>query len=696
MLAEVGFFATLFAFVAAGYAVLASLVGSLRARPNWTRSGRNAALLVAVFLTVATVSLLAALMSQDYQLAYVWSVSNPQMSGVFRFTALWGSQAGSLLFWSFVMSTFTAGAVLAGWGRYRRLMPVAIAVMMAVLLFFIGLSLTLENPFARYWVVGGEVIEATLRPADAVTPSAIALADSARGLNPLLRHFGMAIHPPLLYLGFIGFIIPFAFAVAALVTDDRSSTWIRASRRWLLAAWLFLSLGLLLGGRWAYDVLGWGGYWGWDPVENAAFLPWLIGTALLHSVMIEEKRGMLKTWNMVLVIATFSAVLFGTFATRSGLVESVHSFARSDIGLPMFLFWFSLTLLAGGLLLWRRGQGALRDDHTFTHLFSREALFVLNNFVFLALFVAIFWGSFGAPILSELLFNTNITLGTDYFMRVTPPLFAALYVLMAIAPLSAWGMTSLRRLGRALLVPLALTGGTLLLLALNGMGQPGALFGYGIVALAGWVAAYETFRAVRARQRAHSQDPARALVGLLSRSPRRYGGYLIHIGVAVIGIGVIGSTLFQLETQRTLAVGETLDLGGYTLRYDRFDGGQVAGDGRVMDIANLSVIRGDKTLATLRPRREFYPGEADMNTMTIAGSHSTLENDVYVLLINWDEVSANRATFKVYINPLVNLVWWGGLILIVGTVIAVYPPAVSARRPQEMTVAQPELKGVQA
>ena len=231
-------------------------------------------------------------------------------------------------------------------------------------------------------------------------------------MNPLLRHFGMAIHPPMLYLGFVSFVIPFAFAMAALASGDLSTNWIKATRRWALVAWLFLSLGLLLGGRWAYDVLGWGGYWGWDPVENAAFLPWLVGTAFLHSVMIQEKRGMLKVWNMFLVIGTFSAVIFGTFATRSGLVDSVHSFARSQIGYPMFFFWAGMTLISVWLILWRRSRGELRDDQTNTSLFSRESLFVLNNFVFIALFVAIFWGSFGAPIISELVMNTNITLGS--------------------------------------------------------------------------------------------------------------------------------------------------------------------------------------------------------------------------------------------------------------------------------------------
>jgi cytochrome c-type biogenesis protein CcmF len=406
--------------------------------------------------------------------------------------------------------------------------------------------------------------------------------------------------------------------------------------------------------------------------------------------MIQEKRGMLKTWNMFLVIGTFSAVIFGTFATRSGLVDSVHSFARSGIGFPMFLFWFGITLVSVWLILWRRKRGDLRDEHTFGSIFSREALFMLNNLVFVALFVAIFWGSFGAPIISELVMDTNITLGADYFLRVTPPLFVALYVLMGVAPLSAWGVSSLGRLGQALIAPLLLTVASLGAFALTGTTNPGALFGYGVVLLAGWVAVCETYRGVVARRRVHPEPVLNSLAALFSRSPRRYGGYLVHLGVVVIGIGVIGSTLFQQETQQTLAVGESLEIGGYTMRYDALRGGQIADDGRLMDIAEVTVVRDGVEVAHLRPRRDFFPENEGSNSMTIAGAHSTLENDFYVLLVNWEPINQNAATFKVYINPLINLVWWGSLILIVGTMAAGWPREIlPARLREEMRGTQP-------
>lgn len=680
MLAEIGLFALVATFCATLYSIFACVWGEQRNLPNLVLSGRNAAVFTFLSLTLATGVLLIALVTQQYQIHYIWSVSNPDMPMIYRVTALWGSQAGSLLFWSFLMSGFTAVAIWRNWNTNRRLMPYAIAYMMAVLAFFVGLSLFVENPFVRYWIVGGEVVQTTLIPAGANIPPYENLASSARGLNPLLRHFGMAIHPPLLYLGFVGFVIPFAFAMSALASGDLSSNWIKATRNWTLIAWLFLSLGLLLGGRWAYDVLGWGGYWGWDPVENAAFLPWLTGTAFLHSVMIQEKRGMLKLWNMFLVIGTFSAVIFGTFATRSGLIESVHSFARSGVGFPMFTFWAVLTIISLWLILWRNRRGELRDDREFINLMSRESLFVLNNVIFMALFLAIFWGSFGAPIISELFMGTEITLGVEYFAQVTTPMFFALYLLMGIAPLAAWGSISLPRLGRALLVPVALTVLTVIGFALAGMNSPGALLAYGVVSLGGYVALYETYRGAAARTK-RGESPLVALGNLIKRNPRRYGGYLVHFGVTIIGIGVIGSTLYQQETQRTLAEGESLNIGNYELRYDRFDGGQVTQDGRIMDIANVTVIRNGREITTLRPRRDFFPtGQEGMNSMTIAGAHSTLENDFYVLLVAWEQIDQNTATFKVYVNPLINLVWWGGGILILGTIMTTWQTNVVPQR----------------
>lgn len=673
MLAEIGLAATTLAFAASLYAVLMSIYGELRHRDNLVVSARNAALATFPLLLVATLALVVALMTEQYQMSYVWSVTDIGTPAFYRFTALWGAQRGSLLFWSLTMSLFTFGAIWLNWRSDRRLMPYAIAVMMASLGFFLGLSLLLENPFERFWILPDappdeQVVQTALIPPNAIAPDHQALADSAQGLNPLLRHFGMIIHPPMLYLGFVGFVVPFAFAIAALASGDLSTNWIKATRRWSLVAWLFLSLGLILGGRWAYDVLGWGGYWGWDPVENAAFLPWLVGTAFIHSVMIQQKRGMLKVWNMFLVIATFSAVMFGTFATRSGIIESVHSFARSEVGFPMLSYWALMTFVGIALLLWRWNRGELRDEHQFAGILSRESLFVLNNVIFMALTVSIFWGSFGAPIVSVLFDGRQINLGAEYFMQVTPPLFAALYILMGVAPLSAWTSTSIRRLGTSLLLPLALTLITLILIVATSPSSIASVIAYGIVLLAGYVAIVEIFKGVQARRRARKESWLGALVALFGRNQRRYGGYLVHLGVTVIGIGVIGSTIFQLETRRTLAIGDVARIDAeYELRFDSFQQG-ISVDGRTINTAFLTTIRNGAEVAQLRPRIDDYP----QMPMTIAGAHSTLEKDFYVLLTGVDE-SQTTASFKIYINPLVNLVWWGGIILIIGTFVAVYP-----------------------
>ncbi len=675
MLAEIGLASLTLAFALAVYAIAATACGARRSSAGLVLSGRNAALLTFPAALLATSALVGALMTEQYQFAYVYSVTDPQTPALYRFTALWGSQKGSLLLWSLLMSAFTSAAIGLNWRAERRLMPYAIAFMMATLAFFLGLSLFVENPFERWWILpdappAEQVVSTALIPPGAIAPTEANLRAGAEGLNPLLRHFGMVIHPPMLYLGFVGFTIPFAFAMSALASGDLSTGWIKATRRWSLIAWICLSIGLILGGRWAYDVLGWGGYWGWDPVENAAFLPWLVGTAFIHSVMIQEKRGMLKLWNMALVIASFSAVMFGAFATRSGVIESVHSFARSEVGFPMLAFWAALTLVALAMLLWRWRQGELRDERQFANLLSRESLFVLNNVVFIALFLAIFWGSFGLPITSELLLGKEVTVGAATFEFYVVPLFIAMYVLMGVAPLSAWGATSLRRLGAALKLPLGLTIASIAAIALSGTGIAVALFGYGVVVFAAYVALIEIYRGAAARRRALGEGWLRAVSALFRRNQRRYGGYIVHLGVTVIGIGVIASTVFQTETQHTLARGEAIAVQDYALRYDDFIRAQAV-DGRMMNIAAVTVFRAGGEIARLRPRIDDYP----QLPMKIAGAHSTLENDFYVLLMSGDR---ERATFRIYINPLVNLVWWGGILLVIGTVIAAYPKVAPA------------------
>ncbi|MHB8628598.1 MAG: heme lyase CcmF/NrfE family subunit [Aggregatilineales bacterium] len=670
MLAEIGIVTTGLALLCALFAVVTSLYGALNRRDRWIRSARNAALLTWPLLTTACICIIAGQVTHEYSIAYVWETTNNAAPLFFRLTALWGSQAGSLLFWAWVMSSFSCAVIALNWRAERRLMPWVLTFTMATLGFFLILVVFYENPFGRYWTINGaDPVQAVFAPIGALlfTPA------DGKGLNPLLRHPGMIIHPPMLYTGFVGMTIPWAFAMAALASGQLNTNWIRSTRRWALAAWLFLSLGLILGGRWAYDVLGWGGYWGWDPVENSALLPWLATTAFLHSVMIQEKRGMLKVWNMFLVILSFLLVILGTFNTRSGLVASVHSFAQSPIGLPMFIFVVLAVSVSLGLWIWRWRRGDLRSEHKLDGLISRESLFILNNWVFMAITLLVAWGIY-SPTFTQLLTGQQITLGTEYYRYFIVPLFGILYVLMGVAPLAAWKRASWKMLGKAMRPSLIATAVVVIALIVVGT-TPGAVVAYGVVALAGFSTIVEYYRGTQARMKTHGENAIKALWTLFERNRRRYGGYLIHLGVVVIGIGIIGSTVFQQTTQQTVDPGQTITLGPYTLRYDNVFQA-TADDGRQMFIANVTVFRGGQEVATLRPRKDFFFDSHDPTTMTqstsIAGNYSTLESDFYVLLNDWQ---GDRVTFKIYLNPLVNLVWWGGIVLILGTLIAAWPSA---------------------
>lgn len=664
MLPEIGFGTLLLAFLVSVYSAAAALIGERWRRPDLVESARRAQLLTWPLITLSSAVLVWLLVTRHFEVSFVYEVTSRAMPTYLRITAWWGGQAGSLVFWAWLMSAFASLVTLRKWERDAEFLPWVILVTSVTLAFFLGLVIFAENPFARYWqTMSGEVVTRMFRPANALlfTPP------DGRGLNPLLRHPGMIIHPPMLYLGFVSFVIPYAFAVATLVTGRSDDRWIHITRRWTLWAWLFLSLGLVFGARWAYDVLGWGGYWGWDPVEIAAFMPWLTGTAFIHSVMIQEKRGMLKQWNMLLIILTYDLVIFGTFLTRSGVLSSVHAFAQSAIG-PAFFAFIGLTfVISVALLLYR--WSALRSEAEMKSMLSREALFLFNNLLFLSVLIVCFWGVI-FPLISELATGQKVTVGPPFYERATAPLFAGIIALMAIAPLAAWGKSTWKTLGRAiwkpgmaaLLVPLALFAG--------GVRNSGALIGFFLVALVSFVTLYEIWRATRARQKAQKEPFFLALTHLFARNRRRYGGYLVHISIMLMALGVLGIELFQTETQGTVRLGQSLHLAGYEVRYDdiaRFP----APDGREVTRAVVSVFRNGEYLGELHPRIDFYFDT--QQTMTIPGQRSTLADDLYVLLVDWQPVSAEQATFKIYHNPLVTWLWIGAMMFIVAILIAVGP-----------------------
>jgi cytochrome c-type biogenesis protein CcmF len=669
MFADFGYGVLIVAFILAIYAIGAAIYGQSRKSQKWVESSRLAMQLTFPLISLSALSLIYLLVTEQYNVAFVYEVTSRSMPTYLKVTALWGGQSGSLVFWGWLMSAFATAVTLRKWDRDREFLPWVVVVCSVTLAFFVGLVVFYENPFGKFWqAFNGDVITAMFQPAGAIPFT----APDGRGLNPLLRHPGMVIHPPMLYLGFVSFVIPFAFAIAALVTGRTDDRWIRITRRWTIVAWMFLSVGLVLGGRWAYDVLGWGGYWGWDPVEIAAFMPWLSGTAFLHSVMIQEKRGMLKHWNMILIILTYALVIFGTFLTRSGVLSSVHAFAQSAIG-PAFFIFIGLTFIISISLLIHRWAD-LKSEGQMTSMLSREALFLLNNLLFMSILIVCFWGVI-FPLISELATGQKVTVGPPFYERANGPLFAALVLLMGIAPLSAWGHSTAKTLGKALWKPLvAALLAMLLVVFAAGIRNPYALIGFFVVFTSAFITLYEFWRAARARSKAQQENLLVALWRLAGRNRRRYGGYLIHLSVILMALGVIGIEMFQTETQGTVAQGQSLKLDGYVITYkDLSVWDDPKGNAAQVNYARatLEISRDGKYLGELHPRRDYY--YESQQPMTIPGVRSTMEDDLYIILVDWQPILSTGATFKIYHNPLVNWMWLGAILLILGSAVAAWP-----------------------
>jgi cytochrome c-type biogenesis protein CcmF len=687
MIANFGFGVLVVSFIVTVYSVFAAIYGERTKNAAMVESARRAMLLTWPLLTLTAGILIYLLVNNHYEVQFVYEVTSRSMPTYLKITAWWGGQSGSLLFWSWLMSAFASLVTLRKWDRDREFLPWVIVVACVTMAFFIGMNIFFENPFAQLYQNFDGVNAHTFQPANSIlfTPQ------DGRGLNPLLRHPGMVIHPPMLYLGFVSFVIPYAFAIAALITGRTDDRWIRLTRRWALWAWLFLSFGLVLGGRWAYDVLGWGGYWGWDPVEIAAFMPWLTGTAFLHSVMIQEKRGMLKHWNMLLIILTYDLVIFGTFLTRSGVLSSVHAFAQSAIG-PFFFGFIGLTLITSiGLIIHRWSE--LKSETQMTSMLSREALFLLNNLLFMSILIVCFWGVI-YPLISELFTGAKVTVGPPFYERATAPLFASLMFLMGVAPLSAWGNSTVKTLGRVMWKPIVGAIVITALLYITYTHNFGALFGFFIIALVFLVTIYEYWRGAAARQRSQGENIFKAFWTLTGRNRRRYGGYIIHISMMMMAIGILGIEIFQTETQGTISQGQSLNIAGYEVRYKEIASWDNPGAGVNYTRSVVDVYRDGKFLGELTPRIDYYYDS--QQTMTIPGQRSTMKDDLYILLVDWEPATSTGATFKIYVNPLVNWLWLGSLLFLFGVIVAAWPEkeaepvavrTVASRRAQQPSAA---------
>ncbi|MCX6056129.1 MAG: heme lyase CcmF/NrfE family subunit [Chloroflexi bacterium] len=627
-------------------------------------SARLASLSAFPLLSLAVIGLLSLLVTGQFQYASVYLTTDTTLPLYLKLAALWGGQEGSLLFWCWLLSGFIFVALIRRGHLEREETPWVIILTSLILAFFLAMVLFFENPFLRFYVnMEGQILKSVL-PLAAALPI---LPDRGLGMNPLLYHIGMVFHPPMLYLGFVGFVIPFAYAMAALIRGQKDDEWIRRSQKWALVAWLFLTIGLVLGSRWAYDVLGWGGYWGWDPVEVAALMPWLTGTAYLHSSLIQEKRGVFKHWSVALIILTFCLVILGTFLTRSGLLSSVHAFSQSAVG--PFFFGFTALMLIGSLVLLALRWTSLKSGFHLDSYFSRESLFLFNNLLFVAIFLICLTGVL-FPIFSELLTGQQVTVGPPFYQQATGPLFAVLLLLMGVVPLSTWSASTGRSLGKNLWKPALISLLLPLLLLLLGVRAGGAILALWVVFLSILITLYDYGRSVLVRKQKGGSSLWKALRETTSGNRRRYGAYIIHLGIALMGLGVIGIEFFQTQTQVTLKKNESVEISGYTLSYRGLLVDSSPAD-REIARAEIQVEREGRTLAWLYPGRDYYYA-AEQN-VTTPGLRSTPVDDLYIILVDWLPVSSEGTTFKIYRNPLVFWLWIGTLVLMAGTLVALWP-----------------------
>ena len=646
------------ALVAAGLIAVAAAglcaLGALRRRRDLTEAGVRAMVATAVLVTLGTVSLLHALIVHDFSLEYATNYSSRSLSFRYTFAALWGGMEGSLLFWTFLLTTFSAIALLRARARTARLVAWAGAVLAGVAVFFLALLLGPANPFTRLADV----------PAD------------GSGLNPLLQSPGMLIHPPLLYTGFVGFSIPFAFAMAALFTGRLDDSWFMATRRWTLFAWSALSIGIVLGGAWAYTELGWGGYWAWDPVENASFMPWLTATAFLHSVVIQEKRRMFKVWNVVLILLTYVLAVFGTFLTRSGILSSIHTFTEGDTG-KWFLPFLGMMLI-GGLAVVVTRADRLRSENRFDSLLSRESAFLLNNVLFVAAAFAVLWGTM-YPIVAEAFTGVRLSVGPPFFNSVFLPVGLAIVGLTGIGPLISWRRMSKGAFARIVRVPL-LAGATItVLLAATATRNTGALLAFALCAFTATAISGEFVRGSKV-YRARGAGWREALGRTLTRNRRRYGGYIVHLGVLLIVLGLAGAA-FRTETQALVPVGESMEIGEYTLVYEGLDRGSTAE--KEINAAQVDVFRGGREITTLRPQLNFHFAQAQRQSEVAI--RSTPVEDLYVVVTSLDRDGA--AGLRAFVNPLTWWIWAGAAVMLFGMAIVMSGgapaahPSPSPRRP---------------
>ena len=659
---NLGSLAILLAFCVSLYATLACVIGRIKRKPFLTVSGERAVYAVWVLITTASAVLVYALLTSDFRFSYAAEHSNHTLPGLYKFAAWWGGQEGSLLLWSWLLSTYSAVVVFTNRRKHRDMMPWVLAVLTATQNFFLVLNNFIANPFHML-----------------ATDKLIIAVPDGNGLSPLLQYPAMAIHPPMLYLGYVGFAVPFAFAIGSLITKQPGEAWIHTTRRWTLVTWLFQSCGIMLGAAWAYHVLGWGGYWGWDPVENASLLPWISGTAFLHSVMMQEKKGMMKVWNIVLVSSTFFLCILGTFLTRSGVVQSVHAFARSEIG-KYFVTFLVVGIAATTYLILERLK-YLRSESQLESVVSRESSFLFNNLILLASCFAVLWGTL-FPVISEAATGDKISLDADWYNRLMVPIGLFLLFLTGVGPLFSWRRTSIESLRRNFQWPgiasLVLVGA----LIAAGVRHYYALISFGFCLFVALTVLIEFYKGGRAIGAKNNMNLVRAMVELTHRNTRRYGGYLVHMGIVLMFIGFTGHA-FNIADVKELNRGDRMRVGNYDLRMADLQTGETPN--YQWQRAVIQVSKGGSDLGVLEPEKRFYT--ASKQGTSEVGLRTRLNEDLY---LNFGGMSDDnqRVVLQAYVFPLVSWIWIGTLVLVFGTLVCLVPSKV------KMQYARTEVLGV--
>ena len=647
---NIGALALLLAFCVAIYSVAGSLLGKFRNNLYLITSAERAVYAVWGLTTVGAAVLVYSIMSGDYRMVYVHNVSNESMPWYYKFAAWWGGQEGSLLFWAWILGCYSCVVMYTNRRKFRDSMPYVTAILMITMAFFLMLVTFILSPY-DLWMAGKGI----QNPGD------------GRGLNPLLQYWTMIIHPPTLYLGYVGFIVPFAFAIAALINKQPGDAWIQTTRRWTLVTWAFQTTGVLLGAGWAYAVLGWGGYWAWDPVENASLLPWITSTAFLHSVMMQEKRGMMKVWNIVLVSSTFFLCIFGTFLTRSGLVSSVHAFAQSPIG-NYFVGYLIVGITLTAILILSRLE-FLKPETQLESVLSRESSFLFNNLILLASCFAVLWGTL-FPVISEAVTGEKISVDKPFFDRVNIPIGLALLLLTGIGPLIAWRRSSVESLRKAFFWPVIGAFATVAVLMAFGIRHFYALMSLGLCAFVSWTVISEFIKGASALRSKNEFNWLSAMVELTHRNTRRYGGYLVHMGVVIMFVGFTGAA-FNKDTTVEVVTGSKVNIGAYELRIGEMKTGQFANYS--WGILPVDVFSGGQQIGTLNPERRFYP--ASNQPTSEVSIRRRLGEDLY---LNFAGTATDQKKFvlQAYVFPLVSWIWIGYWVVLFGTIICLIPSKV--------------------